>query len=143
MEPEVQKTNRGCLIAAILGGIAVIILGTGSFFVGDIIDLPAWANVRGVDIPIVGDTDAIDCRLSQVDGTTNVEIRIVDGDESTYDQYVFVWNNGNVRDASEFERVANDRIIAPSTPGAAEQFYSISIEPVEEDRVFCESIILR
>jgi len=143
MDPEVDTPKRRYWpIVAILSFVVIIILGIASFFVGDIIDLPAWANVRGVDVPLVGDTDAIDCRLEQVEGTTNVEIRIVDGDEDTYDQYVFVWNNGNVRDSSEFERVANDRIIAPSTPGAEEQFYSISIEPIEQDRVFCESIIL-
>ena len=109
---------------------------------GDIIDLPAWANVKGVDIPLIGDTDAIDCRLEQIDGTTMVEIRIVDGDESTYPNYEHVWNNGNLVNPDDIDRISNDELIVPSTEGAVEQFYSISIEPIREGRVFCESVTL-
>lgn len=112
------------------------------FGVGDVIDLPAWADVKGIDIPLIGDTDAIDCRLEQIDDTTMVEIMIVDGDETTYPDYVHVWNNGQLVDADAIERRADDLLIVPSTPGATEQFYSVSIEPVREGRVFCESVTL-
>lgn len=123
------------IVLAILFGIAVL---AG----GDIIDLPSWANLPGVDIPIVGDTDAIDCRLTQIDDTDRVQITIVDGDAETYAEYVHVWNAGQIVDPSEITRVSNDVIESSSTPGIEEQFYSISIEPVEEGRVFCESIVL-
>lgn len=109
----------------------------------DVIDLPAWTDVKGIDVPFIGDTDAIDCRLSQVEGTTMVQIRVVDGDESTYPDYVHVWNNGNLVPEDEIDRVTVDEWIVSSTPGTDEQFYAISIEPVREGRVFCESIILR
>ncbi len=122
----------GCLVAL------MVVLGL--LGVGDVIDLPAWANVKGVDIPLVGDTDAIDCKLARVDDTTMVQITVVDGDTSTYPDYVHVWNNGNLVEPDQIDRVSNNEFIVPSTEGAVEQFYSISIEPVREGRVFCESI---
>ncbi len=106
------------------------------------IDLPGWANIRGVDVPLIGDTDMIDCRLDQVDGTNRVEITVVDGDASSYDDYQHVWNNGNLVDPESIDRLADDRFVVPSTAGADEQFYSISIEPEREGRVYCESIVL-
>jgi len=136
--------TRSWLRTAVIGvvGVFVLLVGLAVAGTGDIIDLPAWANIDGVDVPLVGDTDAIDCRLRQIDGSTRVEITIVDGDESTYDQYVHVWNNGGIVDPSEIERPALDTIISSSREGFEEQFYSISIVPVEEGRVFCESLIL-
>lgn len=124
------------------GVVLAILLGIAALAGGDIIDLPAWANLPGVDVPIVGDTDAIDCRLAQIDDTDRVRITIVDGNEDTYADYVHVWNAGQIVDPSEITRVADDIIESSSTPGIEEQFYSISIEPVEDGRVFCESIIL-
>ena len=126
----------GAAFAALL--VVLALLG-----VGDVIDLPAWANIKGVDVPLIGDTDAIDCRLQQVDGTTEVMITIVDGDKATYPSYVNVWNNGNLVDPERIERLADNQLIVPSTEGVDEQFYSISIEPVREGRVYCESITLR
>ncbi|MDW3179969.1 MAG: hypothetical protein R8J94_21445 [Acidimicrobiia bacterium] len=116
----------------------MVILGLAG--TGDVINLPAWTDIKGVDIPLIGDTDAIDCRLRRVDDTTMVRINVVDGDETTYASYVHVWNNGNLVDPEQIERIADDEFIVPSTPGAVEQFYSISIEPLREGRVFCESI---
>jgi len=118
--------------------VVLSLLGTG-----DVIDLPAWANVKGVDIPLIGDTDAIDCKLDQIDDTRTVSISVVDGDESTYPSYVHVWNNGNLVDPDLVERVADDAFVVPSTDGVDEQFYSISIEPVRDGRVFCESVVLK
>ena len=132
--------KRIVIVGGLLASALVILSLLGA---GDVIDLPAWANVKGVDVPLVGDTDAIDCKLEQVDDTTMVHISIVDGDQSTYDSYTNVWNNGNLIDPTEIDRIANDELIVPSTEGASEQFYSISIEPVREGRVYCESITLR
>jgi len=133
-----MKKKLGLAAASIVG----VFVALGLLGAGDVIDLPAWANVPGVDLPLVGDTDAIDCRLAQVDGSRNVEIRIVDGDDSTYPDYEHVWNNGNLVDPTMIDRQAPDFLIVPSTEGTDEQFYSISIEPVREGRVFCESLIL-
>lgn len=129
-------------IAIGVGGVVAALLAIAVLAGGDVIDLPAWANLPGVDVPIVGDTDAIDCRLAQIDGTDRVTITIVDGDSDTYSQYVNVWNAGELVPDSELNRVSDSVIESSSTPGLAEQFYSISIEPVREGRVFCESIIL-
>ncbi len=129
--------------------VGIIAACVASFFVvlgllgaGDIIDLPEWANVPGVDLPVVGDTDQIDCKLAQIDGTRDVEITIVDGDKTTYPDYLHVWNNGNLVDAAQVDRRADDVLVVPSTNGTDEQFYSISIEPVRDGRVFCESVTL-
>ena len=127
------------IVAACVAGFFVVL---GLLGAGDIIDLPEWANVPGVDLPVVGDTDQIDCKLAQIDGTRNVEITIVDGDESTYTEYVHVWNNGNLIDADQVDRQSDHVLVVPSTNGTDEQFYSISIEPVREGRVFCESVTL-
>jgi hypothetical protein len=124
----------------VFAGLLVVLVLLG---LGDVIDLPGWANVKGVDVPLIGDTDVIDCRLEQVDGTTDVMITIVDGDKSTYASYVHVWNNGNLVDPERVERLADHKLIAPSTEGVDEQFYAVSIVPVRDARVFCESITLR
>lgn len=133
-----MKKKVGIAGAAIAGFFVVL----GLLGAGDIIDLPEWANVPGVDLPVVGDTDQIDCRLAQIDGTRDVEITIVDGDRETYPDYVHVWNNGNLVEATEIDRQADDFLVVPSTAGTDEQFYSISIEPVREGRIYCESVIL-
>ena len=107
---------------------------------GDIIDLPEWANIPGIDIPLIGDNDAIDCKLRQIDDTRNVRITIIDGDKTTYSSYVHVWNNGNLIEATD--RPLDEVLIVSSDPTKDEQFYAISIDPVPEGRVFCESLIL-
>ena len=129
-------------LAAGVGGLIAALFAIALLAGGDIIDLPAWANLPGVDVPLIGDTDAIDCRLAQIGDTDRVMITIVDGDSNTYAQYVNVWNAGELVDPSEIVRVSDSVIESSSTEGIVEQFYSISIEPVREGRVFCESIIL-
>ena len=129
-------------LAAGVGGLITALFAIALLAGGDIIDLPAWANLPGVDVPLIGDTDAIDCRLAQIGDTDRVMITIVDGDSDTYAQYVNVWNAGELVDPSEIVRVSDSVIESSSTEGIVEQFYSISIEPVREGRVFCESIIL-
>ncbi len=129
-------------LAAGVGGLIAALFAIALLAGGDIIDLPAWANLPGVDVPLIGDTDAIDCRLAQIGDTDRVMITIVDGDSDTYAQYVNVWNAGELVDPSEIVRVSDSVIESSSTEGIVEQFYSISIEPVREGRVFCESIIL-
>lgn len=138
--PAAKKRSRWR--AALIGLVAAfgLLIGASLAGIGDVVDLPEWANVRGVDVPLIGNTDLLGCRLSQVDGTTDVEIRIVDGDESTYDDFQFVFNNGDLRDAEELTRVSSDRIISPSRPDAITQFYSIATEPDRDSRVFCSSI---
>lgn len=130
------------IVALGAGGIAGLLLIIALLAGGDVIDLPAWANIPGVDVPIVGDTDAIDCRLEQIGDTDRVRITIVDGDIDSHAQYVNVWNAGNLVPADEIVRVSDSVIESSSTEGIEEQFYSVSIEPVREGRVFCESIIL-
>lgn len=137
-----RRPSRRRLILGTAAAALAALVALSALSGGDVIDLPAWANIRGVDVPLIGDTDAIDCRLEQVAGTTMVEIRIVDGDESTYDRYIHVWNNGNLVPDDGINRVDSATIISTSTEGADEQFYSISIEPVREGRVFCESVVL-
>ena len=140
-QPEQKRSRMKMLAVTGLAGVAL--LGGLSFAgVGDVIDLPAWAQIPGVDAPIVGDTDHLTCRLNQVEGTTDVEITIVDGDESTYSQYIYVFNNGDVRDPDEITRVDNETLISPSRPYTDEQWYSIATEPVRESRVFCNMITL-
>ena len=133
--------KKKLLIAA--GAFASLLAVLSLLGTGDEIDLPAWANVKGVDIPLVGDTDAIDCKLKQIDDTRTVSISVVDGDESTYASHVHVWNNGNLIDPDLVERVAEDAFVVPSTDGVDEQFYSISIEPSRDVRIFCESVVLK
>lgn len=129
-------------IAAAVGGIVALLIVVGLLAGGDVIDLPGWANLPGVDVPLVGDTDQIDCRLAQIGDTDRVQITIVDGDEETHSDYIHVWNAGELVDESELTRVSDSIIESSSTEGIEEQFYSISIEPIREGRVFCESIIL-
>ena len=122
---------------AVAGLAGVALLGGLSFAgVDDVIDLPAWAQIPGVDVPIVGDTDHLTCRLNQVEGTTDVEITIVDGDESTYSEYIYVFNNGDVRDPDEITRVDNETLISPSRPYTDEQWYSCLLytSPSPRDR---------
>ncbi len=129
-------------IAAIAGGIIAVLIVLGLLAGGDVIDLPGWANLPGVDVPIVGDTDQVDCRLAQIGDTDRVQITIVDGDQATHADYIYVWNAGELVDESELVRVSDSIIESSSTDGIEEQFYSVSIEPIREGRVFCESIIL-
>jgi hypothetical protein len=133
--------KKKLLIAA--GAFASLLVVLSLLGAGDVIDLPAWANVKGVDIPLVGDTDTIDCKLEQIDDTPSVSISVVDGDKSTYASYVHVWNNGNLVDPDLVERVTENAFVVPSTDGVDEQFYSISIEPSRDVRVFCESVVLK
>lgn len=109
------------------------------FDVDDVIDVPSWMNVGGVDIPIVGDTDILDCRLSRTDDG-QVQIRIVDGDKDTYPDFQYAWRNGILIDSSLVEKPSDDTFIVPTEPG--EQFYAISIEPESDTRNFCESIVI-
>ena len=130
-------TRRRWLAAGgALALLLAVLLADGT----DVIDLPEWANVEGIDVPLIGDTDQIDCRLRAVDGADLVEVRIVDGDESTYADYVHVWRNGNLLDAADVERVDTDLFRVPGEKGV-EQFYAISTIPDRADRLFCESII--
>lgn len=118
----------------------VLLFGLGALLdTGDVIDLPSWLNIKGVDVPLVGDTDVIDCKLASVDGVDQVEITLVDGDEETYADYVHVWRNGSLVDATDIGRLADNRFLAPGEKGV-EQFYALSIVPERDARVFCESI---
>ena len=125
--------GAGIAAVALLGGLSV----AGA---DDVIDLPAWANIDGVDVPLIGDLDQIDCRLEQVAGTTDVQITIVDGDESTYADFIYVFNNGEIHDLDDIARVSPDVIISPSREYFGTQYYSIADEPLEESRVFCSMI---
>jgi len=129
------------LLIGVVSG-ALLLVGLGLAGVDDVIDLPEWANVRGVDVPLIGDMDVIDCRLEQIDDTRRVRVAIVDGDESTYARYVHVWNNGHIVDPDLVERPSDDLMISASKPGTDEQWYSISDEPIEEARVYCGMIVL-
>ncbi len=131
-----------------LGGAVVVLVGVVGFSAAtgqDLIDLPAWANIPGVDLPVIGDKDAIDCRLSIADASADpvrVQIDITDGRSETYGDYQFVWNNGNLVDSTGFDRPSDSRFIVPAISDRPEQFFSISIEPEREGRVFCESILI-
>ncbi len=127
---------------SVLGALVVLLFVISVLAGRDIIDLPAWANLPGVDVPLLGDVDAIDCRLAQIGDTDRVQITIVDGDIESHGDYVHVWNAGNLVEPDELVRVSDSVIESSSTEGLFEQFYSISIEPVREGRVFCESIVL-
>lgn len=140
---EGSTTKKRVLLglSGVVGGLVLL----GALGAGDIVDLPAWANVPGVDLPLVGDKDAIDCRLSIADDTNDpvqIQIDVVDGDKDTYPDYQYVWNNGNLVDDTTYERPAVDQLIVPVQDDKPEQFFSISIEPVREGRVYCESIIV-
>lgn len=144
-KPKPPAWRRPLLLAsgAFVGVLAIV----GALGAGDIIDLPGWANVPGVDVPLIGDKDAIDCRLSIADDTSTpvvVRINIVDGNTETHVDYQYVWNNGNLVDNTMFERLAADELLVPVQDDTnAEQFFSVSIVPEREGRVFCESIFLR
>lgn len=121
-------------------GLFVVVLAIFMIFdLDDVIDVPSWMNIGGVDVPIVGDTDILDCRLMETDDG-RVQIRLVDGDKESYPEFQFAWNNDNLIDSSLVEKPADDRFIVPTDVG--EQFYAISIEPEREARVFCESIMI-
>ncbi|NNC78589.1 MAG: hypothetical protein HKN94_00435 [Acidimicrobiales bacterium] len=109
------------------------------FDIDDVIDLPSWMNVGGVDIPIVGDTDKLDCRLTETEDG-RVQIRIVDGDRETYGDFQYAWRNGYLIDSSQVEKPADDTFLVPT--GVGEQYYAISIEPDEDARNYCESIVI-
>ena len=137
-----MKSRMKKRIGIAVAGIVAIFAIFGLLGAGDIIDLPEWANIPGIDLPIVGDTDAIDCKLEQVEGTRNVEITIVDGDSTTYPDYIYVFNNGNLVDQAQIDRLSDEVLVVPSTDGVDEQFYAIALVPVPEGRVFCESVTL-
>lgn len=143
-----RSKKRSWRKPALFGGAAVGALAlVGALGAGDVIDLPAWANIPGVDVPLIGDKDAIDCRLSIADDTdtpVRVRINIVDGNVETHTDYQYVWNNGNLVDNTMFERLADDELIVPVQDDTnAEQFFSVSIVPEREGRVFCESVMIR
>ena len=131
-----RYATAGVAAVTIFGAVLVALQGFE-------LDTPAWTNIPGVDIPLIGDTDAIDCRLTQIDSTRNVRIKIVDGDAASYDSYVHVWNNGNLIDPDRIQRVDQATFIVPSADGVDEQWYSISIIPVRDGRVYCESVTLQ
>ncbi|GEM_PF-1837334 len=140
--PVKPARTRGKLLAVIgLAGVALI-GGLSLAGVDDVIDLPAWASIPGVDIPILGDIDQLACQLEQVEGTTDVRITLIDGDESNYSEYVYVFNNGDLREPEEIRRVDDATLISPSRPFTDEQYYSIADAPVRESRVFCNMIVL-
>lgn len=122
-----------------LGGVLALLLAVQLADGNDIIDLPAWANVKGVDVPLIGDTDTLGCKLSSVDGEDLVEIRLSDGDKSTYPEFVHVWRNGNLIAEEDVDRPADNHFIVPGEKGV-EQFYAISTIPDRDDRTFCASI---
>jgi len=142
-ETEKSPRKRGLLVGA--AGLVAALGLVSVLGAGDIIDLPAWANVPGVDLPLIGDKDAIDCRLSVADDTTDpvrIQIDIVDGNEDSYTDYQYVWNNGNLVDNTMYERPSVDQLIVPIQDDKPEQFFSVSIEPIREGRVYCESIVV-
>lgn len=147
-EPDVTSASPSSTKKRVLLGGGVIVAGlvlVGALSGGDIIDLPAWANVPGVDLPIVGDKDAIDCRLSIVEGSADplqIQIDIVDGNEESYMDYQYVWNNGNLVDDTVYTRTSADQLLVPVQDNKSEQFFSVSIDPVREGRVYCESILV-
>jgi len=118
---------------AFLGGLSIV-------GVDDVIDLPAWAQIPGVDVPLIGDTDQLGCELHQVEGTTDVRITLSDGDESTYDEYIYVFNNGEFRQPEEITRLSPDTLISPSREYFGDQWFSIATEPLRESRVYCSNI---
>ena len=120
-----------------IAGAAAAALGAG-----DVIEVPGWANVKGVDIPIVGNTQVMDCKLSQVDGLPLTELRLVDGDETTYPNFVHVWHNGELVDPALVDRPEVSRFVVPGGFDG-EQFYAVSTIPDRDDRHFCGSITLR
>lgn len=142
LTPPSARTSR--LRAAVVGIAAAIalVVGLSVAGVGDFIDLPAWANVSGVDVPLIGDTDVLVCRLEQVEGTTRVQISLEDGDEDTYSEFVHVWNNGVLLEGDDFEQIRPGLFVASSTDGTDEQFYALSPEPLPDTRHFCSSLIL-
>ena len=57
--PAKSGRTRGKLLAVIgLAGVALV-GGLSLAGVDDVIDLPAWASIPGVDIPILGDIDQL------------------------------------------------------------------------------------
>lgn len=142
-EPKGPSTKKRLLVG--VGGVVAALAVVSGLTGADLIDLPAWANVPGVDLPIVGDKDAIDCRLSIADADADpirIQIDIVDGNSDSYGDYQYVWNNGNLVDSTEYERPADDQLIVPIHDDKPEQFFSVSIDPIREGRVYCESIMV-
>ena len=140
-----QSLSRTKKLAAAAAVVVAGLIGLSVLTGQDVIDLPEWANVPGVDLPVIGDTDQIDCRLSIADENADpvlIQIDVVDGDADTYSDYQYIWNNGNLVDSTGFERIADDRFVVPVGSDRPEQFFSISIEPERENRVWCESIVV-
>lgn len=134
--------SRRQILGIVVAAIAIVFGAAAALGAGDVIEVPGWANVKGVDIPIVGNTELMDCKLSQVDGLPLTEIRLVDGDETTYPDFVHVWHNGDLVDPVLIDRPEVSRFVVPGEKGG-EQFYAISIIPERDDRRFCGSITLR
>jgi hypothetical protein len=121
----------GGLAAAV---VAVALIGVGSD--GEI-DLPGWTDIPGIDVPFIGDSDVLDCRLSNPEGVL-VQMELVDGDESTYGDFQHVWWNGNLIDDEAVTRV--DVGVFQISAEVGEQFFALSTLPDPDDRTFCESI---
>ncbi len=134
-----MNTRRVLVLSSAIVVALMVLIASGP---RDVIDLPAWANIRGVDVPLVGDTDQLVCKLEQVDGTDRVEITLHDGDVETHGQYTHVWNNGMPIVEGEIERLDEDRLRVPSTPGTNDQYYSVSMTPNRDDRLYCSLIVL-
>lgn len=135
-EPRVRRRMLALIVGAVLTIFVAVQVAGGN----DVIDLPGWANIGGVDVPLIGDTDTLDCRLSSVPDAPLVEVRVVDGDRDTYSDYTIVWRNGQILDAGVVQRLADDLFVVPGEKGV-EQFYAISTRPDPDDRTFCESIV--
>ena len=142
---EGTETSGPSIVKRLVAAVLVIVIAAAGYSVitGEEIDLPEWANIPGVDLPVIGDTDRIDCRLSFADRDAEpilIQIDVVDGNADTYADYQYVWNNGNLVDSTGFERPSDDQFIVPVRDDQEDQFFSISIEPEREERVWCESI---
>lgn len=133
------RPPRKVVIIAGLAGLLALIIAIQVADGTDVIDLPAWANIKGVDVPLIGNTDRLGCKLSSVEGADLVEVRIVDGDKDTYPDFGYVFRNGELVEEADVERVDVETFLVPGIKGE-EQFYSISRVPEREGRVYCASI---
>lgn len=135
------RPSRKVMVYSAVAGVLALVIAIQLADGTDVIDLPAWANIRGVDVPLIGNTDRLGCKLSGLDGADLVQIRIVDGDETTYADFEYVFRNGDLVDAGDVVRVDVETFVVPGVRGE-EQFYSISQVPDRIGRVFCASITL-
>ena len=128
--------NRKLLFAGLAALVALVIGVNASD--GEI-DLPAWTNIDGIDVPFVGDTDVLDCKLSNPSGVT-VQLELVDGDSALYPDFEHVWWNGNLVEPADVSTIGVGLFEVQAEPG--EQFFAVSTLPDREDRTFCESIVI-